>query len=274
MRTLTIGSRGKLGSELAKYTTSAYGGYLRNADDVLALIDQEEPEVIINCAGYTNVDKAEIEPGKCMEANLGLTIDLVHLCASLDLYLVHISTAFVFQDVIGLAPNRRPENHFLSPIYDDGAYRRSKLYAEYEVMEFLSGWGGCIIRTCGLFGIEGDSLASYILQSAMNGKQLKLNNLRHQNYTYIPWLAREIYKKATGIEFSPDYYHLVSNDGCTSYEFGCMVLEDFGLDTDLLVPDNTYQARDYIRPKNCVLYPEYPTRDIKDFIRMYREDIS
>lgn len=276
MRTLTIGSRGKLGSELAKYTTSAYGGYLRSYDEVASLLERERPDVIINCAGYTNVDKAEQEPRKCMDANLGLVIDLAKACIDYDLCLVHISTAFVFEDVIGITAEAEHETNYFNPSRTDGVYRISKLYAELEMNRFIESWAGCIIRTCGLFGIEGDSLASYILQSAINGKRVRLTTLRQQNYTYIPWLAKTIYDLIEWGGIWGKYYHLVSSGHCSPYIFGKTLLDEFNLSGEIILePVDVWTGRDYIRPINCALAPtedDYPS--IQEFIRMYMEDIS
>lgn len=275
MRTLTIGSRGKLGSELAKYTTSSYGGYLRSEDEIRSLVERERPDVIINCAGYTNVDKAEQEPRKCIDANLGLVMDLTRVCADMDLYLVHISTAFVFDDVINISDKAEFDANYINPSLTDGVYRVSKLYAELEMNRFIESWAGCVIRTCGLFGVEGDSLASYILQSALNGKQVRLNTLRQQNYTYIPWLAQHIYDIVQTEEFAGQYYHLVSRDHCSPYIFGKTLLDAFDMKEEvILAPVDRWTGRDYIRPINCALSPSYQSPSIEQFIEMYREDIS
>ncbi|HCK54486.1 MAG TPA: dTDP-4-dehydrorhamnose reductase [Planctomycetaceae bacterium] len=147
-----LGATGQLGSELLAVWGEDAVGLSRDRLDlqdpktVDAVLDEVEPEVVVNAAAYNQVDRAESEPATAMAVNALGPRQLARSCASRGIRLVHISSDFVF----GADPNRREpytESDETGPL---GAYGVSKLGGELYVRS------GCpdhlVVRTCGLYG--------------------------------------------------------------------------------------------------------------------------
>ncbi|MED5449040.1 MAG: dTDP-4-dehydrorhamnose reductase [Planctomycetota bacterium] len=147
-----LGATGQLGSELLGLWGEDAVGLSRDRLDLLdpgtvdAVLDEVEPEVVVNAAAYNQVDRAESEPAAAMAVNALGPRQLARSCASRGIRLVHISSDFVF----GAEPGRRDpyvESDEAGPL---GAYGVSKLGGELYVRS------GCpdhlVVRTCGLYG--------------------------------------------------------------------------------------------------------------------------
>ncbi len=103
---LITGSNGQLGSEFRE-ASALYPFYNFIFTDIAELdissskqVDQffkeNNIDVVINCAGYTAVDRAEDEPDVAKLINYEAVVNLVRVCKTYNIYLVHISTDYVF----------------------------------------------------------------------------------------------------------------------------------------------------------------------------------
>src|SRR6185295_1873096 len=132
MKVVDVGSHGQLGSELARQLGSSGVGLGREELDitdraqVIRTLDGLHPTAVINTAGYTAVDRAEDEPGKCAAVNVGGVENLSVACRTLDCPLVQISTDYVFGSD---APRSNPSLE-TDPTAPQGVYARSKLHGE------------------------------------------------------------------------------------------------------------------------------------------------
>lgn len=150
IKILVTGANGQLGRSFYKKHKS-FTNYnflfkdresldISNSDSLVSLISFEKPDIIINCAAYTAVDRAESEPDKAYEINHLAVSDLTKICSEKSIKLIHFSTDFVFNGQSSL-PYKEEDN--VDPI---GIYASSKSNGEKAIIESES-LDFCIIRT-------------------------------------------------------------------------------------------------------------------------------
>jgi dTDP-4-dehydrorhamnose reductase len=155
------------------------------ADKLLAL----KPTAVINCAAYTQVDKAESEPEKCRAVNAGAVEHLARVCGTLDCPLVQISTDYVF----GATPDRPRPWREDDPPAPQGVYARTKLEGE----RIAARWAKhLIVRTCGLYAPRCDQRAANFVKTMLRlgatRSELRVVDDQCCTPTYVPHLARAI----------------------------------------------------------------------------------
>lgn len=130
--------------------------------EVFETIEEKKPSLIINCAAYTNVDKAEEETEKAFDVNSKGPENLATAAKQFDCRLIHISTDFVFDGRSGkpYKPEDKP-----SPI---NLYGKSKLAGEEAILS--SGAKAIIIRTSWLYSAHGNNFVKTMLK-LMNEKE-------------------------------------------------------------------------------------------------------
>lgn len=163
MPTLITGARGQLGRSLSArlpHNAVPLGRDELDVADAAAVrtqIESAQPEVVINCAAYNLVDKAEEEPEAAHRVNALGPRNLALACAEFGAILVHVSTDYVF----GLDDARRApysEDDAPGPV---SAYGTSKLAGEYFVRSLCP--SHFVVRTCGLFGpVESSGRGNFV----------------------------------------------------------------------------------------------------------------
>jgi dTDP-4-dehydrorhamnose reductase len=192
MRALILGDRGMLGHDLV---TSAPADVLltlasseRDAFDMTrpdalrVLIDRTNPDVVVNAAAYTAVDRAEDEAAKAWALNGNAVDTLAKLCATRGTCVVHFSTDYVFSGR-STSPYREED-----PAEPTGAYARSKLAGEHALTS--SGAAFLLIRTQWLFGNHGRSFPSTMVDRAESRAPTRVVNDQFGRPTYTVDLAR------------------------------------------------------------------------------------
>ncbi len=140
MKTVVTGAYGQLGGELCRQLgTDAIPLDIDTLDltDGQAVIERMlllKPAAIVNCAAYTQVDKAETEPEKCRAVNVTAVEHLVRACGMLDCPLVQISTDYVF-GAASPTPRAWRED---DPPAPQGVYAATKLQGEQAAAHILS----------------------------------------------------------------------------------------------------------------------------------------
>jgi dTDP-4-dehydrorhamnose reductase len=181
-------------------------------------IKKNTPDVILNCAAYTAVDKAEEEPDKAMLINAGAVRNLARLSKELGIFMIHISTDYVF-DGYGKRPYL--ETDITHPV---SSYGNSKLQGEINMME--SGCNGIIFRTSWLYSEYGNNFLKTIQRLAAEREELKIVADQTGTPTYARDLGKvilDIVSKA-GIPPGIEIYHY-SNEGiCSWYEFAIAIV--------------------------------------------------
>jgi dTDP-4-dehydrorhamnose reductase len=194
MRIAVTGPRGRLASYLiAHYGCVPIESNIQLFSDLSIELQQLEPDVVINCAAYTDVDKAEDEKEEALLTNVR---GPGNVSLGFSGYAVHISTSYVFD---GRSSKPYTEGIEPSPI---NTYGWTKWGGE---VGFLAGKSDrrLIIRTVSLYGPRGDDFVGGIHRACAKSEPIILPNVLTSNPTYIPHLAEGIYvsieKRLTGI---------------------------------------------------------------------------
>ena len=175
MKILVIGNKGMLGQDLMirlkQSRHVAIGLDIPDIDitkeqEVLSSCGNLAPELIINCAAYTAVDKAETESDSAFSVNRDGAANLANASKSLGIPLIHISTDYVFD-----GKSRRPyrEDDPANPL---GAYGQSKWEGEQAVRSILA--SHLIIRTAWLYGVNGHNFVKTILRLAAEKEEIRV----------------------------------------------------------------------------------------------------
>ena len=219
---------------------------ITNHQSTLRYIKENELDYIINCAAYTNVDKAEDEPNKAKKINvLGLE-NLVKISEIFHIKLIHISTDYVFD---GYCNHELKELDKTNPI---GVYGKTKLNGEKLVLN--SKGQAIVIRTSWLFSPFGNNFVKTILSLSSSNQKISVINDQYGKPTYGLDLAEVIIKLINSSKsFNNKIYHF-SNEGVTSwYDFAKSIIELSG-SKSTLVPIKSFEySSKAIRPKNVAL---------------------
>jgi len=214
-------------------------------DFLRKMIEDICPNNVINCAAYTDVDKAEEEPEKAFLVN-GLGVkNLALVCKKLDIDLCHISTDYVFDGTKDgpYTPDDPP-----NPI---NTYGKSKLAGEKYIQEIMKKF--YIIRSSWLYGKYGKNFVHTILDLAKNQNEIKVVDDQFGSPTWTVTLARAITDiietKKCGI------YHVTDETGrgISWYEYAKEIVRLSGLQTEVIPVKTEEFPRPAPRPKNSVL---------------------
>ena len=180
------------------------------------------PDVLINLAGYTDVDGAESEPDLAFALNAAGARMLAEAAARRDVPVIHISTSYVYD---GSKPSAYTEADETAPTT---VYGKSKLAGEAEVQK--ANPKHIILRTEWLHSPFGRCFVSNIIQRAQLGLPLKVVNDQYGNPTYVPHLVDAILEVAAAVTSRPAHevawgiYNAAGSGTATWYEVAKEVL--------------------------------------------------
>jgi dTDP-4-dehydrorhamnose reductase len=173
MRILVAGGQGQVGSALAQQGLEqsldliALGRKdldITSSESIAAVFAEYEPDLLINAAAYTAVDKAESEPELAYAINETATALLADACAERDIPMLHISTDYVFD---GTKDSPYLETDPVNPI---AVYAKSKEAGERELRERLE--RHIILRTSWVFGVQGNNFVKTMVRLAKDRDRL------------------------------------------------------------------------------------------------------
>ncbi len=195
---------------------------------VRALIDETEPNVIINAAALTNVDQCETERERAWRTNVVGVENLAYSAKLVGARIIQISTDYIFDGKAGpYEENDRP-----NPIC---YYGRTKLAAENLLR--TSGVPHCIVRTMVLYGMGyhvKPNFALWTLHSLSEGKSIRVVDDQFGNPTLADDLAFAI---VTIVELErTGLYHIAGPDLVSRYDFARQIASTFGFDQRMLTP--------------------------------------
>jgi len=242
MKVLLLGAGGMLGHALVRQLADQdmVVGDLPDFDitDFKSLnkkIREIKPEILINCAAYTDVDACEANAKLAEKVNGAAIANLAKICSELDIILIHYSTDYVFD---GEKKQGVIEDWPAKPINE---YGRGKHLGEKNLTAGYDKY--YLIRTSGLYGEHGKNFVDSILSAAESKPELKVVNDQFTSTTYTDDLAkatREI------IEQRPAFgiYHRTNSGSGSWYDFAKKIKELAGF-TAKIVP---VSSDDYKRP--------------------------
>lgn len=221
---------------------------ITNTEQITAIFNKEQPNFCINCAGYTAVDKAELEPEDAKLINtLGVKF-LAEACAKFGTKLIHISTDFVFD---GTATTPYKEDDETNPL---GVYGQTKLDGEGVIKALLK--EHYIIRTSWLYSEYGHNFMKTILQLGGEKDEIKVVVDQLGTPTNARDLANVVLEIIVKNTEKYGVYHF-SNAGSTSwFEFAEKIVALAGLQSTILPISTAQYSAMAKRPKYSVLNTE------------------
>ncbi len=243
MKVLVTGANGQLGydvvKELQKQNIECYGATRKDSD----LIDFEStekfivhymPNVIIHCAAYTAVDKAEDEQGLCYLVNASATENIAEICKKINAKMLYISTDYVFD---GTKEGFYEVDDIPNPI---NIYGKTKFLGEQAVQRILDKY--FIVRISWVFGEHGNNFVKTMLRLGKERKEINVVADQYGSPTYTadlaPLLVEMIKTEKYGV------YHATNEGVCTWAEFAEEIFKIAGMNVKV----------------NHITTAEYPTR--------------
>lgn len=255
-RVIITGSNGLLGQKLIKLFLKKSGyeihglsrgenrmasnkGYkyhdidLLDKEDLLQTLHQIEPDIIIHTAAMTNVDACELNQEVCDQMNIEVVSYMIDYCRDKKVYLLHLSTDFIFDGEKGAIYKEEdmahPVNH-----YGLSKWESEKLLLNSEVEH-------AILRTILVYGIvdrnDRSNIVLWVKSSLENKQEIRVVTDQHRMPTYAEdlaeacWLA--VSTRARGV------YNVSSNTLMSIYEIALTIADVFKLDKKLIVPVTT-----------------------------------
>jgi dTDP-4-dehydrorhamnose reductase len=266
MRILVTGKDGQLGGELARlfppdFEVVSAGRAtcdLSSQQAIRDLVRQIKPEVIVNAAAYTAVDKAESEPDLCFAVNAAAPRVLAEEAARLDALLVHYSTDYVFD---GQKTEPYTESDPICPL---GVYGASKAEGETAIAASAGRW--LVLRTSWVYAPQGKNFLRTILRLAAERRELRVVDDQTGSPTSAESIAaatvRLVEKYASRQAAVPSgVYHMTASGSTSWCGFARAILATANLATAVPNPQVVaISTAEYptpaSRPKNSVLSNE------------------
>ncbi|SHK08092.1 dTDP-4-dehydrorhamnose reductase [Hathewaya proteolytica DSM 3090] len=192
----------------------------KNVEECLFSI---RPNVVINCAAYTNVDGCETNQELAFKVNSLGPKNLARMCEILGAKLIHISSDYVYNGQ-GNEPFR--EYDLESPV---SIYGKTKLLGDKYVQQFSSKY--FIVRTSWVYGTKGKNFVYTIINKAKETGKLKVVNDQFGSPTNAEDLAYHIAKLISSEEYG--VYHCTGNNICTWYDFACAIIKYTNIPCDI-----------------------------------------
>ena len=281
MKLLITGSNGQLGSEI-KELASDYKNLecvfkdlpeldICDAEVLNTFIIDQHINAVINCAGYTAVDKAEEEALIAQKVNSEGVLNLANALKKVDGKLIHISTDYVFD---GNHSQPYKESDLVSPI---GVYGQTKRAGELAVLN--SSIDAIVIRTSWLYSGYGNNFVKTMLRLGNKNKSILVVSDQKGTPTYAKDLAKtclDILSDAgsTNISKKGSLYHY-SNEGVTSwYDFATAIMEISNIDCKVIPIETKDYPTEARRPMYSVLDKSKIKSDFKVTIPHWRDSLA
>jgi dTDP-4-dehydrorhamnose reductase len=258
---LITGSSGQLGHELQGLSyTHMYKGYkfiladidtldITEYEMVMNFFEKNQIDCIINCAAYTNVDKAESERERALLVN-GLAVEwLVKAAMKNETRIFHVSTDYVF-DGTNHIPYKEDD-----PVNPVSAYGMTKLEGEKAVLQYEY---GTVVRSSWLYSHEGNNFFNTILKRGEERGELSVVYDQVGTPTYARDLARVLLTMADnsladGSTYKGGLYHYSNEGVCSWYDFALEIVKLSGRHTRVTPIESEQYPTRAKRPHYSVL---------------------
>ncbi|MCK1305743.1 dTDP-4-dehydrorhamnose reductase [Bradyrhizobium sp. 45] len=225
---------------------------------VAAAIAKFRPDIVVNAAAYTAVDRAEDEPGVAFAINRDGAREVAAAAASEKVPIIHFSTDYVFD---GTKSGPYKEQDAPNP---QNVYGRSKLEGERAVMSVNI--RQIVLRTSWVYAPFGSNFVQTIWRKLVEGQRPKIVNDQTGCPTYAADLAAAtiaLGRRLIRTGWQSDYAgitHMVGSEAVTWYDFGCLIAKRYMAETArsaeiIPVSSSEYAAR-AVRPANSRLSTE------------------
>ncbi len=232
MKILVMGHKGMLGTDLMAVLSAGHevagvdiGDFdITSAKDCARVVEEHEPEVVVNAAAYTDVDGCETKRETCFAVNAAGVRNVAIACRGRNAAVVHYSTDYVFD---GTKNEPYVEDDPCCPI---SAYGESKRQGEECLIAEAPGY--ILIRTAWLYGANGKNFVKAILAKAKADGMLRVVSDQRGSPTYSADLAQAT--KLLVEQGRRGIFHVTNRGVCSWYQFAQKILE-FSQMTDVRV---------------------------------------
>jgi len=256
MKILITGVNGQVGHALMRELTehkliglTRQECDLTNPDQIKQVIDQHQPDLIINPAAYTKVDQAEDEPELAFKINRDAPKVMAEKACEYNIPLIHFSTDYVFD---GEKEEAYLETDLTNSI---GIYGESKLSGEEEIQEV--GGQNYIFRTSWVYSNIGHNFFLTMKKLCQEREELKVVADQTGVPTSNQFIAKQIKKIIPQLnKNNTGIYHLVPEGSCSWHEFTKAIISqanpDFNLEKLHAIQTHEFPSKTK-RPKNSIL---------------------
>lgn len=253
-RVAVTGANGQLGRALAEACRSrAWPCVLadhaqvavEDAKTVRHWLQQAQPQWLLHCAAWTDVDGCERDPQRAFLVNAQGTAVLAQACSALGIALLYVSTDFVFD---GSQTEPYTETAATNPL---SQYGRSKLQGEQAVLAAARA-NFYVLRTSWVFGPGGANFPRAILRRARSGQPLTVVTDQCGRPTYAPDLA-EAMLDLVRLQPAAGLYHAANLGACSWHGFAQAIVRAAGLNVPVGETTAAQLARPAARPAYSVL---------------------
>lgn len=265
MNILVTGANGQLGNEMRVVSKNSKDYYffsditdqegvdtihldITNRDEVQRWVEENDIKLIVNCAAYTNVDKAESDYEKAELLNATAVGYLAEAAKQVEGTLIHVSTDYVFGGGNSRTPYKEEET--ASPT---SVYGLTKLHGERKIVESECNY--LIIRTAWLYSEFGKNFVKTMMSLTSTRKELKVVFDQVGTPTYAGDLASVIYNIIEKRQYDKQGIYHFSNEGvCSWFDFALKIAEMAGNTESKIRPCLSYEFPSPVtRPSYSVL---------------------
>ena len=275
-KVLVTGANGMLGQDLCPILED--NGYsvvrtdvdtmdITNLENVATVLDRENPDIVVHCAAYTNVDKAEEDLETARLINSTGTENLAKVCGANNITLVYISTDYVFD---GMKNEPYLPTDKADPVNN---YGLTKWEGEEAVRKYCEKY--FITRTSWLYGIHGKNFVETMI-SLSDKPELKVVDDQIGCPTWTVELSNGIVKLLNTNNFGT--YHVCGSGVTTWYGFAKEIFAKAGLEVNLKPCTTDEFPRPAKRPHYSVMQNDGICRDWKaalsDYMELRKQEVA
>lgn len=238
MKILVTGCHGQLGTELQNVLENRMPGKtvytdvdsldITDSKAIEGIIVRENPSHIVNCAAYTAVDKAEVEPSLCYKINTEAVTTLATIASKYGIKVIHFSTDYVFDGHSYMPYNESAKANPLS------TYGTSKRKGEMMLLSICP--DAIILRTSWLYSPYGSNFMKTMLRLGAANKEVKVVADQIGSPTYAADLAGAVFSILSSRQWVPGIFHYANEGVCSRYDFAKAAMTEADITSCKVVP--------------------------------------